>query len=53
MAPIHGIHIIQGDITRKETADLIIKLFNGHKTDLVVCDGAPDVTGFHELDQYL
>ena len=53
MAPINGINIIQGDITRKETSDQILKLFIGNKADLVVCDGAPDVTGFHELDQYL
>ncbi|AAQ15702.1 ribosomal RNA methyltransferase, putative [Trypanosoma equiperdum] len=25
----------------------------GRKADLVVCDGAPDVTGMHELDEYL
>lgn len=23
------------------------------KSDLVISDGAPDVTGFHEIDQYL
>jgi tRNA (cytidine32/guanosine34-2'-O)-methyltransferase len=53
MAPIKGTHILQGDITRKETSDQILKLFGGNKADIVVCDGAPDVTGFHELDQYL
>ena len=28
-------------------------VFNGLKADLVVSDGAPDVTGLHEIDQYL
>ena len=21
--------------------------------DLVICDGAPDITGFHDMDQYI
>jgi tRNA (cytidine32/guanosine34-2'-O)-methyltransferase len=25
----------------------------GHRADLVVCDGAPDVTGMHDIDEYL
>ncbi|KAF5218856.1 hypothetical protein ECC02_008211 [Trypanosoma cruzi] len=35
------------------------KIYSDHtnscekKADLVVCDGAPDVTGMHELDEYL
>ncbi|NWI37486.1 TRM7 methyltransferase, partial [Picathartes gymnocephalus] len=27
--------------------------FEGHPADLVVCDGAPDVTGLHDLDEYI
>ena len=42
MAPIPGIHSIKGDITRKETVDLMLKMFKGNKAELVVCDGAPD-----------
>lgn len=45
MAPIDGVIEIQGDITSTVTADEIISHFRGHKADLVVCDGAPDVTG--------
>ncbi len=52
MAPIDGVSIFQGDITRTETADRIISLL-GCKAQLVVCDGAPDVTGLHELDEYV
>ena len=28
----------------------IYDVFHGEKADLVVSDGAPDVTGFHEID---
>ena len=53
MAPIEGVHILQGDITTQETVDRILAVFKQEKADLVVSDGAPDVTGFHEIDQYL
>ena len=53
MAEIPGVHIICGDITRKETVDKILDKFKGNRAELVVCDGAPDVTGFIEIDQYI
>lgn len=53
MAPIEDTIQLQGDITRKSTVDKILQVFEGKKAQLVVCDGAPDVTGFHEMDQYL
>lgn len=53
MAPIDGVTMIQGDITRSETADKIISEFQGCKAQLVVCDGAPDVTGQHDLDEFM
>ena len=31
----------------------VISHFEGHYADLVVCDGAPDVTGLHDLDEYV
>lgn len=31
----------------------VISHFEGHPADLVVCDGAPDVTGLHDLDEYV
>ena len=52
-APIPGVHTIQGDITRDSTAREILDYFEGVPADLVICDGAPDVTGLHELDEYL
>ena len=53
MAPIEGVIQIQGDITSKTTADEIIHHFDGRKAQLVVCDGAPDVTGLHDMDVYV
>jgi len=53
MAPIEGVTILQGDITKLETANAIVGHFSGSQADLVVCDGAPDVTGLHDLDEYV
>jgi tRNA (cytidine32/guanosine34-2'-O)-methyltransferase len=54
IAPIEGVVVLQGDITAKSTVAAIIAQFPaGERADLVVCDGAPDVTGLHELDCYL
>ncbi|XP_015904917.1 tRNA (cytidine(32)/guanosine(34)-2'-O)-methyltransferase [Parasteatoda tepidariorum] len=53
MAPLPGVIQIQGDITKVSTAEEIISYFKGENADLVVCDGAPDVTGLHDLDEYI
>jgi len=53
MAPIDGVVQIVGDITKLETAATILSHFEGQKADLVVCDGAPDVTGLHDLDEFV
>mmetsp|Transcript_34998 Transcript_34998/g.77873 ORF Transcript_34998/g.77873 Transcript_34998/m.77873 type:complete len:305 (-) Transcript_34998:333-1247(-) len=53
MAPIEGVLQLQGDITSETTAKQVISHFEGHHADLVVCDGAPDVTGLHDLDEYV
>ena len=65
MAPIDGVNLVVGDITSKATVDEVLRLFRegseggtaeGGKeryADLVVCDGAPDVTGMHDLDEYI
>jgi len=42
MAPLPGVVQIQGDITKKETAEAIIEHFEGKSAHLVLCDGAPD-----------
>lgn len=53
MAPLPGVIQLQGDITKLSTAQEIIKHFEGQFADLVVCDGAPDVTGLHCIDIYI
>ncbi|KAH7640591.1 putative tRNA (cytidine(32)/guanosine(34)-2'-O)-methyltransferase [Dermatophagoides farinae] len=53
MAPIPGVIQLQGDITNHSTATAIIDHFDGIAADLVVCDGAPDVTGLHDIDTYI
>jgi tRNA (cytidine32/guanosine34-2'-O)-methyltransferase len=53
MAPIRGVVELQGDITSKSTADQIIGYFKGQRAQIVICDGAPDVTGLHDIDQYV
>ncbi|CAM9409756.1 unnamed protein product [Pylaiella littoralis] len=53
MAPIEGVKQLQGDITSTDTAEAIIDHFRGGLAELVVCDGAPDVTGLHDIDEYL
>jgi tRNA (cytidine32/guanosine34-2'-O)-methyltransferase len=54
MAPIPDVHFIQGDITEAKTFHKIrATIPEGQRSDLVVCDGAPDVTGFHDIDFYI
>lgn len=52
MAPLNGIEQIIGDITTEETAAAVASRLGG-EAQLIVCDGAPDVTGLHDLDEYL
>jgi tRNA (cytidine32/guanosine34-2'-O)-methyltransferase len=52
MAPLPGVTLIKGDITKLSTAQQIIAEFQGKQADLVVSDGAPDVTGMHDIDEY-
>merc|ERR1712168_1220469 len=53
MAALPGVIQIQGDITKVSTAEEIVSHFEGENADLVVCDGAPDVTGLHDVDEYI
>ena len=54
MAPIPGVNFIQGDITQLKTFEKIsLTIPENRRSDLVVCDGAPDVTGFHDIDFYI
>jgi tRNA (cytidine32/guanosine34-2'-O)-methyltransferase len=53
MSPLEGVVQIVGDITKLSTARDIISHFEGRRAELVVCDGAPDVTGMHDIDQFV
>jgi len=64
MAPLEGVTCIQGDITREETIREVEKALNQdeetststsqkHRAELIVCDGANDVTGVGGLDEIL
>lgn len=51
IAPIPGVTIIKGDITRPSTASDILDAAKGQKVDIVLFDGAPDVTGQLDFDE--
>lgn len=53
MAPIEGVTCLQADITHPKTLQRILDLFEGEPADFVCSDGAPDVTGLHDLDEYI
>ena len=59
MAPLAGIITLKADITHPTTAPLLLKALNPDSpdspqpVDLVISDGAPDVTGLHDLDIYI
>lgn len=53
MVPLENVIQIQGDITKNETSEEILKAFGGKHADVVLCDGAPDVTGLHEYDEFV
>lgn len=53
MIPIEGVTTLQADITHPKTLTKIIDIFGGEPADFVCSDGAPDVTGLHDLDEYI
>lgn len=53
MAPLPGVTQLKGDITKESTANEVLSQFGDQPVDLVVFDGAPDVTGLHDLDEYI
>lgn len=53
MAPLPGVTQLKGDITKESTANEVLGQFGDQPVDLVVFDGAPDVTGLHDLDEYI
>ncbi|KAI9765441.1 MAG: hypothetical protein M1840_007400 [Geoglossum simile] len=64
MTPLDGITTLCADITHPSTIPLLLKALDpdsfdpsstsaSHPVDLVLSDGAPDVTGLHDLDIYI
>lgn len=64
MSPLEGIVTLKADITHPSTIPLLLKALDpetydpssttaSHPVDLVLSDGAPDVTGLHDLDIYV
>lgn len=53
MSPINGVTTLQADITHPMTLTKILEIFGGEPADFVCSDGAPDVTGLHDLDEYI
>lgn len=51
MLPIHGVRILQADITHFQTAPNIIHELGENYADIVLCDGAPDVIGVQDIDE--
>lgn len=65
MSPLEGIITLRADITHPATIPLLLRALDpsydpasqsqhaSHPVDLVLSDGAPDVTGLHDLDIYV
>lgn len=65
MSPLHGIITLRADITHPATVPLLLHALDpsynpasnnqnaAQPVDLVISDGAPDVTGLHDLDIYV
>ena len=53
IVPIEGVTIIKGDITRQDTIEKILSNFDQNKVDVIIFDGAPDVTGLIDVDMYM
>lgn len=50
---IEGVKFIQGDITNEKTIDDLKNYSGNRSVKLVICDGAPDITGFTEFDLHI
>jgi tRNA (cytidine32/guanosine34-2'-O)-methyltransferase len=53
ITPIDDVICVQGNITSEATARTVIGLMHGSLADLVMADGAPDILGRVEYDEYV
>jgi 23S rRNA (uridine2552-2'-O)-methyltransferase len=51
MAPLAGVHFVQGDFREHEVLDLLLAALGGRKADLVISDLAPNISGIGVSDQ--
>jgi tRNA (cytidine32/guanosine34-2'-O)-methyltransferase len=51
MLPLAGVTILRGDITSTNTLEAVTRACAG-RADLIVCDGAPEVSGLHDVDEH-
>jgi tRNA (cytidine32/guanosine34-2'-O)-methyltransferase len=51
--PIDHVFCVRGDITSEATAREVIGLMHGSLADIVMADGAPDIIGRIEYDEYV
>ncbi len=51
LAPLPGVHFIQGDFREQEVLDALLAALGGSKADLVICDLAPNISGIGVSDQ--
>ena len=50
MAPVEGVHFIQGDFRENEVATLLEAALQGRQADVVVSDMAPNLSGIDSVD---
>lgn len=53
MVEIEGVRILKADITEPSTLEAVREYFNQAAADIVLSDGAPDVLGMHDVDEYI
>jgi len=51
MAPLPGVHFVQGDFREQELLDRLLVALGGRKADLVISDLAPNISGIGVSDQ--
>lgn len=51
MAPLAGVHFVQGDFREQEVLDRLLVALGGRKADLVISDLAPNISGIGVSDQ--
>ncbi|MFH1045088.1 MAG: RlmE family RNA methyltransferase [Pseudomonadota bacterium] len=51
MAPLAGVHFVQGDFREQEVLDRLLLALGGRKADLVISDLAPNISGIGVSDQ--